>query len=113
MTVRNFNTVTTADPGASGAIQVPRAHFQVALVTATGETRTMGAPAFLGQRCLLAFKTDGGNATITIATTVNQTGNNTLLFEDAGDMIDLIGCQSGANYRWRISSNDGVALSTV
>ena len=111
--VQSYNTVIQDDPGNAGAILVSRNHLSVALVTAGAETRTRGAPAFLGQQCLLAFKTDGGDAVLTIATTVNQTGNDTLTFADAGDMISLIGCQSGANLRWRVVANDGVALSTA
>ena len=113
MSVQNYNSFVLSDPGNAGALTVPKAHVSVALVTAGAETRTMAAPSFLGQRALLAFKTDGGDAVVTIATTVNQTGNNTLTFADAGDMISLVGCQSGANLRWRVVANDGVALSTV
>tara|TARA_R110000824_G_C14685056_1_gene620726 strand:+ start:69 stop:413 length:345 start_codon:yes stop_codon:yes gene_type:complete len=110
MTVRNFNTVTIDDPGASGAIPVPLSHFQVNLVTATGESRTMGAPAFLGQRCLLAFKTDGGNATITIATTVNIAGNNTIIFTAIGQVVYMIGVSAGANFRWRTVLADPTSI---
>ena len=109
--VQSYNTVIQDDPGSGGAILVSRNHLSVALVTAGGEARTMGPPVFLGQRCLLSFKTDGGNCTVTVATEVNQAGNTALLFEDVGDMIYLIGCYDGANLRWRVVANDGVALS--
>ena len=102
------------DPGNAGAIMVPdHHHMSCALTTGGAETRTMGAPSFLGQMCTIAFQADGGDAVLTIATAVNQTGNNTLTFADAGDLIALVGGQSGANLRWRVVANDGVALSTV
>lgn len=45
---------------------------------------------------------------------MNQTGDNTLLFEDGGDHIRLVGGRDGAGgYEWRVVCNDGVALSTV
>ena len=100
------------DPGDAGAIPVVRSGY-VPLVTAGTETRTLAAPTYAGQSLLLNFKTDGGNCVITCATGVNQTGNNTLTAADAGDAIELVAAYSGANLRWRVRSNDGVALSTV
>ena len=100
------------DPGDAGAISVER-NGVVALVSAGAETRTLAAPSFVGQSLQLNFKTDGGDCVITCATAVNQTGNNTLTFADAGDHLLLQAGQSGANFRWRVVANDGVALSTV
>jgi hypothetical protein len=59
------------------------------------------------------MKTDGGDCVITCATTVNQTGNNTITLNDAGDAVLLVGKVNGANKRWSVVSNDGAALSTV
>ena len=101
-----------ADPGDEGAIPVTRSG-SCPLVTEGAETRTLAAPSFLGQMLNLAFKTDGGDCVITCATAVNQTGNNTLTLADAGDEILLVAGQSGADLRWRVVCNDGVALSTV
>ena len=102
-----------ADPGNAGAIAVTVSGY-VPLVTAGAETRTMAAPTYIGQECNLYFKTDGpGDCVVTIATTVNQTGNNTLTFADEGDHILLQAVESGANKRWRVVANDGVALATV
>lgn len=101
-----------ADPGDGGAISVDAPGF-VNLVTGGAETRTVAAPSFQGQELQLDFQTDGGDCVITIATAVNQTGNNTLTFADAGDQIVLRAGRSGSNLRWRVIANDGVALSTV
>lgn len=101
-----------ADPGNAGAIPVTRSGH-VEIVTAAAETRTIAAPSFVGQQLLLSMKTDGGDAVVTVATTVNQTGNNTITFNDAGDSVLLIAKASGANKRWSVVVNDGAALSTV
>ena len=111
-TVHNALTADLADPGASGAIPVTDSgHCD--LVTAGAETRTLAAPTYLGQLLLVSLKTDGGNCVITCATTVNQTGNNTITLDDAGDAILLVAKANGANKRWSVVSNDGCTLSTV
>lgn len=101
-----------ADPGNAGAIGVD-ASGTVQLVTGGAETRTLAAPSFLGQTLCLNLKTDGGDCVVTCATAVNQTGNNKLTLADAGDEITLKAVYNGANLRWRVVSNDGVALATV
>lgn len=110
----SYNPITAAiaDPGDAAAIPVT-ASGHVDVVTAAAETRTLAAPAFKGQQLLLSLKTDGGDCVITCATTVNQTGNNTITLNDAGDAILLAAKTSGANIRWSVVSNDGAALSTV
>jgi hypothetical protein len=105
-------TTAIADPGDAAAIPVTSSGY-VPLVSAGAETRTLAAPTFIGQVLNAYFKTDGGDCVVTCATAVNQTGNNTLTFADAGDQIVLMAVESGANLRWRVQSNDGVALSTV
>jgi predicted RecA/RadA family phage recombinase len=101
-----------ADPGNAGAIPVTGSGH-VDIVTAGAETRTLAAPSFLGQMLLVSMKTDGGDCVITCATTVNQTGNNTITLNDAGDAVLLQAKANGANKRWSVVSNDGGALSTV
>jgi len=101
-----------ADPGDAGAIPVTRSGT-CPLVTADAETRTLAIPTFAGQLLNLGFKTDGGDCVVTAASGVNQTGNNTLTFADAGDQILLVAIENGAALAWRVVSNDGVALSTV
>lgn len=101
------------DPGASGNILANRAGY-VQFVTAAGETRTLDDPIFIGQELHLFFETDNGNCVVTADSAINQTGNNTLTFADAGDHIFLIGGRDGAgDYEWRAVANDGVELSTV
>jgi len=111
-TVHNALTAEIDDPGAAGAIPVTDSGH-VDIVTAAAETRTLAAPTYVGQLLLISLKTDGGDCVITCATTVNQTGNNTITLGDAGDAILLIGKANGANNRWSVVSNDGCALSTV
>ena len=83
------------------------------IVTAGAETRTLAAPTYLGQMLLLSLKTDVGDCVITCATTVNQTGNNTITMDDAGDAVLLVAKANGADKRWSVVSNDGCTLSTV
>lgn len=115
-TLRNYSKGVkpseVGDPGNGGAIPVDAPGF-VNLVTAGAETRTLAAPSFQGQVLQLDFQTDGGDCVVTASAAVNQTGNNTLTFADAGDQLLLIAGRSGANLRWRVVANDGVALSTV
>lgn len=100
------------DPGDAGAIPVTASGW-ISLVSAGAETRTMAAPTFAGQRISMGFQTDGGDVVLTVSTGVNQTGNNTATFADAGDHFVVEAIEVGANLRWRVIANDGVALSTV
>lgn len=100
------------DPGNAGAIAVTKSGY-CPLVSAGAETRTLAAPSFIGQRILLYLKTDGGDCVVTVATGINQTGNNTITFNDAGDTVELVAKENGANKRWTLVVNDGAALSTV
>ena len=88
-------------------------HVDIVTVTALGETRTLAAPASIGGLLLLSMKTDGGNCVITCATGVNQTGNDTITMDDAGDSILLVGIAVGTDKRWRVVCNDGCALATA
>jgi len=109
---RHFITNEIADPGDTNAIPVS-ASGRVALVTEGAETRTLAAPSFAGQQLQLEFKTDGGDCVVTCSTGVNQTGNDTLTFADAGDHMILAAIESGSNLRWRVVCNDDVALTTA
>lgn len=104
------------DPGDAGAIPNSKTGL-VELVTGGAETRTLAAPTLPWLRLTLAFKTDGGDCVVTCATTVNVTANNTITFDTAGEMIELVSVPSGANYRWRALSclpeGDTASLSTV
>jgi predicted RecA/RadA family phage recombinase len=101
-----------ADPGNAGAIPVTSSGY-VDLVTAGAETRTIAAPTFKGQSMLLSFKTKVGNCVVTVASTINATGNNTITFSAAGQAVKMIAKTSGANILWAVDMNDGAALSTV
>lgn len=101
-----------ADPGDAGAIPVVNSG-NVEIVTAGAETRTIAAPTHVGQQLLLAMKTDGGDCVITVATTVNQAGNNTITLNDPGDACLLTAGISGGDIRWRLADVDGAVLSTV
>ena len=102
-----------ADPGASGAVPVNQGSGYVALVTAGAETRTVADPVFAGQQLVISLKTDGGDGVVTFASPVNQTGNNTATFADAGDSQVLVAVEDGADIEWRQVQNDGAALTTV
>ena len=101
------------DPGDAGAIPVPSGNGYCNLVTGGAETRTLAAPKVEGQLLQFNFKTDGGDCVITASAGINQTGNNTLTFADAGDHLLLQGARSGSSLVWRVVANDGVALTTV
>jgi predicted RecA/RadA family phage recombinase len=104
------NAIT--DPGNAGAIPVTASGY-VPLVTAGSETRTLAAPSFIGQELLLYIKTDGGTCVITVASAINQTGNNTITMADVRDVIRLVAIESGSSKVWHVVSNDGASLSTV
>lgn len=111
----NINGSTTsaiADPGNAGAIPVTISGH-VAIVTGGAETRTLAAPSFIGQELLIYMKTDGGDCVITCATTINETGNNTITLNDTGDAVRLTAVEEGSNLRWRLAVTDGGTLSTV
>lgn len=112
LVVNNDISSAITDPGASGAIPVTGSG-RVAIVTAGAETRTLAAPTFAGQKLLLYMKTDGGDCVVTCATTVNETGNNTITFDNTGEACQLTAVEEGSNLRWRLAQVDGAALTTV
>ena len=105
------NAIT--DPGNTAKAIPVTASGNCQLVSTGSDTRTLAAPSFAGQMLLLTHKTDGGSCVVTCATTVNETGNNTITFTNAGDSCLLHGTYDGTNLRWRCTSVDGAALSTV
>lgn len=106
------NIAAITDPGDAGAIPVTASGY-VPLVTGAGETRTLAAPSFISQEIVLYMKTDGGNCVVTCATTINETGNNTITFANTGEAVRLYAVEEGATLRWRMATADGAALSTV
>lgn len=116
------NTVTSvgpatneiADPGDGEAIPVTASGTVMLVSGASGETRTIADPAFVGQEITLTMLTDGGgDIVLTAASPVNQTGNNTLTFGAVRDTIKLVAIEAAASREWQLVFNDGVALSTV
>lgn len=101
------------DPGAGGTIKSDRQFAVCELTTVAAEARTLADPEFPGQRLSLVLRVDGGDATVTADSPINQTGNNTIVAGDAGDSIHLVGIRDGDDLEWRVLMNDGTALSTV
>lgn len=88
------------DPGDAGAFQVDKCGV-CNIITAGAETRTLGRPTNAGQWLLLCMDTDGGDAVVTVTGGVNQTGNTTITFADAGECILLFGVKVGGTLRWQ------------
>jgi len=102
---------TLADPGDAGAIAPTKSSY-VPIVTAGAETRTLSDPVSTGQFLTLTMLTDGGDAVVTAASAVNQTGNTVMTFAAILDTVLLVSiADAAATYRWTIVGNDGVALS--
>lgn len=112
ITVHEPLTAALEDPGDEGAIPVTGSGH-VVLVTEGAETRTLAAPEFVGQQLMLVLSVDGGDCVVTCATGLNQTGNDTATFGDAGDTLVLVAIDVGGSARWRVMSNDGVSLTTA
>lgn len=109
-----YLVLDVADPGDGEAIPVAQSAHIAFTTGGAGETGTLAAPTFVGQKLVLALDVDGGgNRVVTAAAAVNQAGNNTLTFADAGDILVLEAVQIGGSPVWRITANDGVALTTV
>lgn len=104
--------VAIADPGASGAIPVTRSG-SVAITTTAAQTRTLARPALAGIELAICLNVDGGDAVITVAAAINQTGNNTITMNDAGDTIVLKAVHVAGALIWRTMVNDGCTLTTV
>lgn len=104
--------VAIADPGDGNAIPVTKSG-SVAITTAGAETRTIAIPGLAGITIAISMDVDAGDCVITAAAAINQTGNNTITMNDAGDTIVLIAVQVASALVWRVLINDGCTLSTV
>jgi hypothetical protein len=112
----------TASPTAKAVVA---AHEAAIPVTGNGnvaltigdavETNTLAVPTFAGQILSISADTVAGTGsrTVTVASAVNATGNNTILFDAAGEFISLYGIKLGATFAWRVLASDGATLSTV
>jgi hypothetical protein len=99
-----------ADPGNAGAIPVAGSGY-CPIVTAGSETRTLAAPAFVGQEIMLYIKTDGGSCAVTSAVAINQASNTIMTMNEVRDFIRLVCIENGAAKVWQVVANDGTALS--
>lgn len=105
------------DPGDGGSIPVDRSGV-VILRSAAAETRTLYPPAGIGASLVLAMDVDGGDITVYVK---NESGtgvafdgtNNTMTFNTAGDTLSLFAVQTASGLRWRMITNNGVAVSAV
>lgn len=98
------------DPAADGTISTNQPGY-VLLVSAGAEARTLPDPAYIGQIIDLFFTEDSGALTATASSPINQAGNTTMLFEDVGDHMRLIGHYNPTDgWEWRVVVNDGVTL---
>lgn len=112
----------TATPNAKA---ITAAHEAAIPVTGNGdlaltiadaaETNNLAVPTFAGQEITISADTvaGSGSRTITVASPINATGNNTILFDAAGEFIVLRGIKLGATFAWRVVASDGATLSTV
>lgn len=85
----------------------------VAITTGGAATRTLANPAAAGLTLSIGMSVDGGDCVITAAAAINQTGNNTITMNDAGDFIQLHSVLIAGSPRWRVVANDGCTLTTV
>jgi hypothetical protein len=92
---------------AGGTLAVPITHRQVVMTTGGAEALTLanGAP---GQRLNLVLGTDGGDGTLTPTT---KTGFATIVFADAGDIVDLEYVDDTVG--WILTGSAGVAAPPV
>lgn len=109
--VASASAFVIADPGTGAAIPVTTSGVCM-ITTAAAETNTLAIPTFVGQRLAIICDTYAvGNRVITSAQAINQAGNTIMTFGAAADMIELTAMKVGGALRWRVTANDGVALS--
>lgn len=109
------NAKAIADPGTGEAIPVTGSGYVEIAVGDAAQTNTLAIPTFIGQELTIyALSVAGtGTRTITVASPVNQTGNNTILLDAAGETIVLRAIKVGAALAWRAIATDGATPSTV
>jgi hypothetical protein len=106
-----YNTIS--DPGTGAAIPVTQsANLTLTIGSAGAETNTLANPIFAGQIIAISAGTVGtGTRVVTVANSFNAAGNTIATFDAAGDSIIFIGTLVGSNLRWRVLTNNAVALS--
>jgi hypothetical protein len=106
-------TWSIPDPGDAGRIDVRQSGVVNLVSGAAGETRTIAAPRFVGQRILLNFDTDGGGAiAVTVSAYINAEEDNTITFNDAAESIELVGVTVAGVLRWTVPNADTAAAGT-
>jgi len=89
------------DPGASGTISWVLSDYVICqVVTAAAESRALEAATSyaVGTKCVVIFKTDGGDLTITGA-------DVSVVLQNAGDIVEFVVTTSGSTHAWRIASD--------
>lgn len=99
------------DPGNGNDINVDRCPCVISIETAAAETRTLPNPPRAGVSLNLVFLTDGGDCVITAASDVDQSGNNVITLNDAGDTVALLAVRTTAGFSWRLIANVGATLA--
>lgn len=100
------------DPGASGTIKVYKDPCVVELVSLAAESRTLANPSQPGVSLEIAFKTDGGDVTLTVTNGYNEVGSTTLVFADVGQIAVFRSYREGSNFRWRLTYSNIPGAST-
>ena len=100
------------DPGNAGAIDVSHSGI-CEITTAAAETRTLADPAFRGQQLDIVMVVDTGDAVITAASPMNQTGNTILTMSAVGGFARLIGKYNATDgWEWQqVAVDTGAAFS--
>lgn len=106
----NAQSSPIKDPGASGTIKLEgRSGGHVELVSTGAESRTLPAPVDSGIFVGLSMKTDGGDITLTVTGGLNEDGDTTFTFDDAGQFLLLMSIRTAAStYVWRKISDYGL-----
>lgn len=99
------------DPGDAGTITSLVGLGVCALVTGGAETRTVSDPVNINQKLRLCLDTDGGDCVATFDSDFDQSGNNVVTFDDAGDSVHFEAITIAGSPKWRITANVGAALS--
>lgn len=100
-----------ADPGSGGKITpgVEQMFNYVDLVTAAAENRSIADPAKAGQMLTIVMFTDGGDATVTADTAVDEAGNTVITFNEVGQYLRLEGIAlTATTFAWRVAGFDSV-----
>jgi hypothetical protein len=101
-----------ADPGDAGAIIASKSGY-VPIVTAGVESRTVAAPTKGGIDLTLEMKTDGGDCTVTFATSFAEVTDTTIIFTDAGQMARFYSIEVGTAFMWRRYAADPTEAMTI